>query len=490
MRASIRPVVVTLIAVGAVFAANAAHADVSSSPCGNGLDCSSGTAGLHAESRVPVMSSIGTGWIPQCDPPTADGHCSNQHVQVAISMDLAAFPDPSKEPLWMVDMPKGAVVNAQWPTDKQFEFMLPTSTTQDGTFKVSHSLIPSVRVHAQLLGFTVDWTYDASRYLQEVAPNFQYRATNTVSFPPWSMQQAIANVVPSPSLTTTTLIDTMLLNSADNQVALGLGAKTSPTFAYRTTKVTLANTTPITKDAPTGNLAMKDADALDLKADVEGEITVNGELTLAPYVNITRVYGVTVPAGLGLLDASSFFSTPSKTYEATPPVAVKFNSVNIHIPLPNVKGPLKGLDLGSVQVGDKAEQPVSIKNTGELGGKMAFTSSDPQFTVVASATVDPKTDYSLVVRFTPTSEGPAKSTITIKSNDPDSPVQTFEVRANGTPVPVEPAAPAKDEPETTAAPAADSGCGCHTAPIQSSYGAVAGLGLAAILVARRRRARA
>lgn len=490
MRSAVRSTVLSFVALGVSFWATPASADTAASSCdATSLDCSHGATSLHAESRAAVMSSIGTGWLPACATPDAQGHCgSDQPIQVSVSMDLAALPTPSAEPLWMVDMARTAVVDARWPSTKSFDLTLAKSKTLDGTFKVSHTLIPSVRVHASLLGLTADWTYDASKFLIDYAANFHYKATNTVTFLPWGFDAKITNVVPAPSLTTTELLNVKLVQTANNDVDLGLAASTSPKFEYQTTKVTLLGATPITQAAKTGTLAMTDADFLLLDADVEGEITVTGDLIAAPYVAINKIGGITVPGGLGVLDLTSVLNAPKKAYTATPPVAVKFPSVKIRIPLPNVKAP-SSLDLGSAQLGKSVEQPATIKNTGELAATMKFTSSDPQFTVVATGNTDAKKDYALAVKFTPAKEGAQTATITVKSNDPDQPLQTITVTANGTAVPVPPAAapeaPPSDEPYGRQT---DSGCGCHTTPVTGTSGAFAGLALGLALALRRRRA--
>jgi MYXO-CTERM domain-containing protein len=431
------------------------------------------------------MSSMGTGWLPACAAPDAQGHCSDQNIQVAVSIDLAALPAPSVEPLWMLDMQKTVVVNTAWPTDKAFELSLPLGATSDGTFKVSHSLIPEVRVHASFLSITKDWLFDASSYLAQVAPAYRYSATNTVQFKPWGIAADVVNVVPSPSLTTTTLLDMALFSDANNDVHVAVGAKTSPTFTYRTTKVALAHAAALTPTVTTSALPMVDADFLDLLADVEGVIKVAGELTVAPYVQVNKIGGLPIPGGL-TVDLSTALKAPTQAYTAAPPVTVKFPSVKIHIPLPNVKVPTTSLDLGAVELGQRAEAQATIANTGEMGAKLTFESSDPQFTVTGAALPVAKTNYTLPVHFTPTKEGPQTATITMRSNDPDAPVQTFTVQGTGSAVPVPPA-------QTVSAPVADaapvdSGCGCRTAPVGSSYGGLAGLALAGLLVARRRRA--
>ena len=491
MRSAVRSTVLSFVALGVSVWATPALADTAGADCdATSLDCSRGATTLHAESREAVMSSIGTGWLPACATPDAQGHCgSDQPIQVSVSIDLAALPTPSAEPLWMVEMARTAVVDAHWPSTKSFELTLAKSKTLDGTFKVSHTLIPAVRVHATLLGFTKDWNYDASKFLIDYAANFHYKATNTVTFLPWAFDTKVANVVPAPSLTTTELLNVKLINDGSNNVDLGLAATTTPTFEYRTTKVTLLGATPITPASKTGTLAMSDADFLLLDADVEGEIKVSGELIAAPYVAINKIAGITVPGGLGVLDLTSVLNAPKKAYTATPPVLVKFPGVKIRIPLPNVKAP-SSLDLGAVQLGKSVEQPAKITNTGELGATMKFTSSDPQFSVVAAAGTDAKKDYALAIKFTPEKEGAQSAIITVKSNDPDQPTQTISVTANGTAIPAPPAAapdaPPSDEPYGRQT---DSGCGCHTTPVSSSSGALAGLALLGALALRRRRSR-
>ena len=63
---------------------------------------------------------------------------------------------------------------------------------------------------------------------------------------------------------------------------------------------------------------------------------------------------------------------------------------------------------------------------------MTFKSSDAQFTVPGDTiTVAPKSKYDLQIKFAPTNAGSAMADITVTSNDPDSPAQTFKIGANG-----------------------------------------------------------
>jgi MYXO-CTERM domain-containing protein len=479
-----RPALFTLVAVGASLAAAApAKADVSSGiSCDTSLDCSSkGKTTLHAESRAPIMSTIGTGWLPAC-PNAADAHCSDQNIQVAVSLDLAALKTPSTEPLWSVDMQGAAIVNAAWPTPSAFELTAPAAATSDGIFKVTHTLVPSFKVYAALGPFKKEWTYDVPQ--ESINANFNYKASNTVLFAPWALEQPTINLVPPPAATSSVLISKTVVDNSDIKMSIGLAAQTNPTFTYRTTKVQLQGATTITKDTLVGNLPMVDADFLELKADVEGEVTVKGEMRAEPYVSIDRLGNLPTAGALEL----SYKDTPiKKAYTNEYPVAVKFPSVTVRIALPNVKVQ-KSLDMSTAQVGQRSEATVVIPNSGELAAKLKVESSDPQFTVEAPLGVDAKAQVPMKVRFAPTKEGEQTATITVRSTDPDSPVQTISVRAQASAVPVPPA----EEPKPVAAgPLADSGCGCRTAaPASTStspLAALAGFAVALGLVARRRR---
>ena len=88
--------------------------------------------------------------------------------------------------------------------------------------------------------------------------------------------------------------------------------------------------------------------------------------------------------------------------------------------------------MGDVEVGRTVSKTLTIPNTGELGGKMTFSSSDPQFVVPSGEVpVSAKGTYDLKVDFKSAKSGPASATIGIKSNDPADPIQSFKVVANG-----------------------------------------------------------
>jgi MYXO-CTERM domain-containing protein len=125
-----------------------------------------------------------------------------------------------------------------------------------------------------------------------------------------------------------------------------------------------------------------------------------------------------------------------------------------------------------------------------MAATMNFKSSDPQFQVPGgSITVAPKSKYDMQIKFAADKAGAAQSDITVLSNDPDSPEQTFKIGANGADVGGSEDGDSKDGLPGSA-PAADSGCGCKTAGTTTSTGGWAGIGLLGLglaVAARRRR---
>jgi MYXO-CTERM domain-containing protein len=111
--------------------------------------------------------------------------------------------------------------------------------------------------------------------------------------------------------------------------------------------------------------------------------------------------------------------------------------------------------------------------------------------------VPSKGKYELEVAFSPDADGPASATITVKSNDPDSPEQTFKIGANGADI-------ESDDGESTGSKKGQKpgegvrglepieSDGCSAAPAGTHHGtsgaaAALGLGLAVALASRRRR---
>lgn len=118
-----------------------------------------------------------------------------------------------------------------------------------------------------------------------------------------------------------------------------------------------------------------------------------------------------------------------------------FFSSQIVCCVPQIQAP-SSVTLAETCVGSTATTTLNVCNTGVENLEVsALTSSNGQFAVVA-----PTSGYPVVIshdfcfpftlRFAPTTSGPASATLTIRSNDPVSPVVTVQATGAGTPQPI------------------------------------------------------
>jgi len=398
------------------------------------------------------------------------------------TFDIGPYPK-SSEPLWKIDIARANLLRMSWPlsANGDFELGLEDSLTSNGTFQVKYSLLATAGAVGEIGPFTFlkgleyDWTKDLERQT-----DFRFRASNDVRFDAFrSLGNAINNEVPPPILEDRTLFSTSatFLGFTGNAKFV---VDTRPNFRFSMTRVLVEGAEPITSNAPIGRLAKRDANALDLVASIEGEIVVTGMLGVK-LVGSNGDDSITV-AQIPLAESLPFTSET---------VRVVFPSTTIHIPLANIKLPKEDIEIAKVKRGEKAEKVITVRNTGELEANLRVESSDQQFQVLQrTATIPPGGELPLTIRFTPGSEGDQATKITVRSNDPDEPVQEFSIRAGG---PTLGGGSNFGSIGTAGAPD-DSGCGCRTvasASRHSSSLAFAGVGVAlAGLVARRRRNRA
>ncbi len=467
----------------AAFSATSANADTapSSAPgCDSAaLTCSVGTAPLHADLKNQLPTIIDSGMMDK------------GLIKVRTRFTI----DPVKgaaEPLVSVDMPKGALLKASW-SEKGFIEVTPVAEPDSkGTIAVKYTLVPSLE--ASIYGVGVN--YDATTLLNKIpGARINYEAAKSATFSPWGFAGAPVSV-PAPKLENSTLFSlpfTQLgVGTGTVTGALAIQAAAAPTFTYKTKSIRLDSGT-ITKEGTSAKLSVGDADFIDIGANIAGEIAVTGNLDVKPVVKIDTVANIPT---LGLTTFS--FAVVSKPIGGAP-VPVSFQAATIHIPLPNVKVPVAPIGLGDVKAGSEAFKTISIDSTGEMAGRLEFKSSDPQFQVPTGAiTVGPKSKYELKVVFKPSSGSAASATITVKSNDPDSPEQTFKVAANGAPLGDE--SDDGDGPKRSGgvsnleAPPSDDGCSVGAVGglggRGTGYAGLVGVGLGLAVIARRRRSSA
>ncbi len=68
-------------------------------------------------------------------------------------------------PLFTVDMPKGANVEASWGTDKKILLKAQTGSQSDGLVTVRHTLTPAADIKISGFGLSATFTYDANKLL-------------------------------------------------------------------------------------------------------------------------------------------------------------------------------------------------------------------------------------------------------------------------------------------------------------------------------------
>jgi MYXO-CTERM domain-containing protein len=457
-------------AVATLGAANASADVTGGAACdAASLACATGTASLSAKitNQLPTVidsGNMGSGKIV---------------VRTRFTID----PVKGGDPLIAVDMPKGALVKATWNEKGFVNLATITDATAQGTISAHYTLTPSLE--ATIYGVGVK--YDAAQLINKVpGGSFHYDAKASTSLLPWGFAPtALKGTPPALDQSTVFAVPFSSIGVSEDIVegTLAIQASANPTFTYATKSVRL-DSEAITKADGIAKLAIGDDDFLDLSASVSGEIQLGGTLDIRPAVKVDTVAGYPT---FGLVKYS--FTAVSPKIGGNAPVPVNFGAATIHVPLPNVKVPAATLAMGSLEAGQSKSKSITIQNTGELGGKMTFTSSDPQFTVpTGEVKVGPKGTYELKVGFTPTSAAPASATITVKSNDPGDPEQTFRVAANGAPTGDESDPEASNEGGELEGVTENSGCSVSTS--HSSTGgayAVLGLGLGLVAFLRRRR---
>lgn len=461
---------------GVTFAAAPAHAgdvDTGASGGAGGANSSVGAAELKYEHTKGLPTSIETGFKG----------LSWAQVNVGIKID----PVTNGGPLFTVDMPKGALVQASWGADKKILLKAQSGSRTDGLVNVRHTLTPSIDFKFNGFGLSATFSYDANKLINKVpGARFNYDSKAQQQFAPWGFT-GVDTKLNAPDVTNATLFSMdmdKLPDLVSNNVTgfFGIRATTKPTFSYKTTKIFLSGADgEITDGTSELTVDAVDGDFMEIMASVEGEMTVAGSISVQPFVHIDTVLEkLNLNTDLGI----DVFSQPY----TVPTTKVNFQTALVHIPMPNVHAPKKGIDLGMVKVGGQATKTVQIENTGEKDAVMSFKSSNSAFSVTSeTVTVPAKSTYELTVKFSPESASADMAEITVASNDADSPEQMFKVGANGADV-----GQSEDEDDATLpnGPSGDSGCGCKAAGSSSPVPGWAGLGLAglgAVVLFRRRR---
>lgn len=132
---------------GITFAASQAHADTAGAT--GGTNSSTGSAALKFDMAQGLDTSIDTGFL---GPKVAQ-------VRAVVKID----PVKDGGPLYSVNMPKGAVVEASWTGDKKITLKAQNGSQTDGTVTVRHTLTPSLELKVAAFGLTATFGFDANK---------------------------------------------------------------------------------------------------------------------------------------------------------------------------------------------------------------------------------------------------------------------------------------------------------------------------------------
>lgn len=477
-----------LVALGIVtFAPPASANSTGATPCTDGK-CSTSTTALKLEGKDSLFTTIDTGWMPSCD--NGQDHC-NKGLQVRAGLAFTAGTKGGN--LFTADMGPGAAVQASW-EDQGNLVLRSDSVGKDSKINVSHSIAPEIDLYVDIGPLEQSFSWSSSD-LMNILPgaHFDYVATGNAAFTGWGFDGASVAVAP-PVLANTQIFSVNLSDLKADKLMTGvlaLDARATPTFTYKTTKITVDGHPILPGTATQLPFPGGDLDFIDLPAEIEGELSAKGSIDVLPSVTLSQLGDMSFSPPM----AVTFSSVKVTKSFDTPPQTYTFANKSIHIPLPNMKEPREGLDGGQVSIGGEGTVGAVIENTGEAQGHVTLTSSDKRFVVPQGAVViAPKSKGSLNITFHPDGVGPAEAIITAHTNDPDTPELTFKVTAEG--IEGDDSVGGSGSKKKPGAKSDDGilggvadGCGCKTAgaPAGSSYAGLGALALALGAIVRRRR---
>jgi len=397
------------------------------------LWCSNGATNqtIASQPGQPLPVGIDTGWMPSC-PDKLQHNCGKQ-LQVRAWLQLA--PLQPTQSACSVTMPlTDTKLDARWPTGNGLELTTPVGAPT-GTFKVVHGLMASFAFWIDTSIFTGEVSIPGDKLLSLVPGGlFNYFAANQTKLAPWGFAQTQLDVaggtLSNNQLFAISLADlgkVVNVNNTDEYLegSFSFNAVTHSTFTYRTTEVL-----PI---GATGSIASQSAGTLypgpflgaaDFLVKSKGVMRYSGDVEVLPVIHITSIagFGITLdfPISVGIK-----FPYDSSDIELEAALA------DVHIPLPNASLSSTNIAFGPVPSGTQSASHVTIANTGELGLLITgLSSSDPDFVVSMTSTmVSPGALHDVPIVFQPLGPGPRAGTVTIHTNDPDSP--SFAVTVGG-----------------------------------------------------------
>lgn len=432
--------------------------------------CEIADLAFQKEVALPVQGGFDTGWVP-----------ANSPLQVHLFADLFASSSVSL----------AGQLETTWP--EALTFRTP-STPGAGAFGIHYGfeIGAEAMVQVEVFGQTFSWTGPIP-YI----PQFDFQVDQSTEFDPW----AFDGVTVSGETEELTLAQVSAASFIGIDIPGLDGGFELNTFVeldatYRTHEIKIARWQDgqlvaggsITAEDDTTSDVYAGEKAVNVSVAPSGEVTYEGYLHLIPAFYIETIGpDFSIP----IADIPIPFSFVDKNWD--------FDPVDVRIPLPDIQlakdvagtgggefpdAPDAPIDLGDIFIGESASVPVMLTNEGEAQLVGLVDVAGAGFSVdLGDLDLAPSTGATYVVTFSPSEAGEVVATLSFATNDPDEPLRTVEIHANGI-------GDGEEEEETPggSTPLPEDGCDCSTTSSSANHGWAALLALG-LLASRRRRAR-
>lgn len=446
--------------------------------CGEAdLQCVIAPVQWEKKVELPIAFDWDTGWIP-------DGF---DELQVRFHVKV-----PAETVVKMAGN-----FRTQWP--KPMTLAAP-GIRYTGLLKFDYGLIVEAlgKIDINLLGYHIYWQGQLP-YL----PNIDFHVLGGEIFDPFAFKPEVASASAFTSSVDLFAINVLELAGIPSQVAEGgvkLKVKGELKATYWTEQIDFAAKKPAEQDVAIPPVKAEGATTVHAFKPgkyVEYDVAPDGTVHYDGVIHLIPAFYVSV---LG-----KDFDMPVYDYPITIPLGdqdFKFSPVRVHVSLPDVIPPTeKHYDFGKVIVGSSKKATLAIGNEGEAKARAVSEVEPSMATIfkVLSGIVEmkPGEKDDIQLRFAPKAVGPFKTTLTISSNDPDSPQQMIELTGEGVPEGTEiPPDPGEDGGFTPADAGpgfysgTEGGCGCRASSDDDLGGLPMWVGLGALgaaLIWRRKR---
>lgn len=455
------------LAVGLLLPAEA-RADQLAIPCEQDpYYCQTAPISYEKVDALPIEWSFDTGWVPQ-----------NSPLQVHIWAGVYANTRVSL---------KGAYVTT-WEAEQAPTLFLETPGYPNGgtlAFHYGAELGAQAAVHIQVLGQKFDWVGDLP-YI----PQFDFQVDGKGQFDAWAFPPgfALSSQTQKQTLAQIGVGDIIGGSIPGIDGGFQLDVAMELTATYSTKQIVMVEVEdkpvaggPILSQDGFSHMMYSGGPYTEVDVHPEGTVDYDGTLHIIPAFYVE------------LLGQS--WSIPVADIPISFPITQTdwvFDPVRVHTPLPDLVLPVKEIDFGKVEVGQKNLEAFDLTNAGEAklavamaGDNDAFELWDTSLEIKAGETVQS------AFRFVPKQAGEFKAIVLVSSNDPDAPLQQVLLKGTGVDGPAlvietdEPPTGADHEDIEEAA-----ACACRTAQDTGSANgglALVGLGLLAAVARGRGR---